>query len=96
MKNSEKIIGALIIGGIIGAAAGVLFAPDKGSKTRKKIVDDAKDLADNVRDRAKSTVNSLREKADNLQHMAEAKLEEYKEHSKQKAESFKSGANNLS
>ena len=96
MKNSEKIIGALILGAVIGAAAGVLFAPNKGSETRKRIIGDAKDLADDLKQKVKTTVDGLREKADNLQQMAESKLEEYKEQGKQKAEEFKARTNNVS
>ena len=35
-RNSESIL-ALLAGAAIGVGLGILFAPDKGSKTRAKI-----------------------------------------------------------
>ena len=37
MKNSAKILTALAAGIAAGSALGILFAPEKGSSTRKRI-----------------------------------------------------------
>lgn len=42
MKNNSNTLLALLVGGTIGAVIGVLYAPEKGSETRKKIADQAK------------------------------------------------------
>ena len=39
MKNSVGIIAAFIGGAIVGGALGLLFAPESGEDTRKKIMD---------------------------------------------------------
>ena len=45
MKNNNVLLG--ILGGVaVGAALGILFAPAKGSETRKKIADKGNDLKD--------------------------------------------------
>jgi gas vesicle protein len=48
MKSANVLLGVLV-GALAGAAVGVLMAPDKGSKTRKRITDMGEDYADNVR-----------------------------------------------
>lgn len=39
MKNSGGILAALLGGVILGGIVGVLFAPESGQETRKKIAD---------------------------------------------------------
>lgn len=51
MKNSSKVLLALLGGVALGALVGVLLAPDKGSETRKKIKEKAKDLSDKAKDK---------------------------------------------
>jgi gas vesicle protein len=47
MKNME-VIGGLVAGTFIGTAIGLLFAPDEGSATRRKIMSEADRRADNI------------------------------------------------
>ena len=52
----------LLIGLTAGILAGILLAPDKGSETRKKIVDAANDLKDKFDD----FIDELSNKAEDL------------------------------
>jgi gas vesicle protein len=48
MNNNSKILLGIIAGAAIGGALGILLAPDKGSETRRKIVEKGNDLGDSL------------------------------------------------
>jgi gas vesicle protein len=58
-NDSGKIIGAVIVGAVIGGVLGVLFAPDKGSKTRKKLLDKGSDLKDLIQDKIADVIDQV-------------------------------------
>lgn len=52
MNDSTKVLISFAGGALVGAALGILFAPDKGSNTRRKIANSATDLKDDIVDTA--------------------------------------------
>jgi gas vesicle protein len=62
MSNNSNTIAAIIAGAAVGAAIGILFAPDKGSKTRAKIKEGIDDAKHNLQDSFQASSEVLREK----------------------------------
>lgn len=48
--RSFSIFAAFLGGAALGAAAGILFAPEAGSETRRKLVDQSNRMAQRVKD----------------------------------------------
>lgn len=80
MKTSRVVLGVLA-GAAVGALVGILFAPDKGSNTRRKIarkgedfVDDMKDRVAHIRDEAAEVVERFAGKL----HTPKSEMEDMK------------------
>jgi len=69
--NSSKLLLGILGGVAAGALMGVLFAPEKGSKTRKKIISKANDGADVLKDKFDSMLESMNQKYENIWHAKE-------------------------
>jgi gas vesicle protein len=73
MADVGKILSAVALGAVAGAALGVLFAPDKGSETRRRISEKSQDLVDQLSekiDEGMSVLSNLRRKADDIKNKA--------------------------
>jgi gas vesicle protein len=80
MKNNSKVLIALGAGLAIGGLLGVLFAPAKGTETRKKMTDAGNKLTDSVKD----SINKGKEKIAGLKEGIRERIGSLKE----KAEEF--------
>jgi len=79
MKSGKILLGVLA-GVAIGATLGILFAPDKGSSTRKKISKKGDEYADELEKKFNDFIDSLTHKyetvKDEATHLADAGMQE--------------------
>jgi gas vesicle protein len=57
--NSGKLFLGVLGGIAAGAVIGILFAPDKGSEIRSKIVKQGEDYLDSIKDRFNTLLDSI-------------------------------------
>ncbi|MGV8133926.1 MAG: YtxH domain-containing protein [Mangrovibacterium sp.] len=60
--SSGKLLLGVLAGLTAGALAGILFAPAKGSKTRRRIVKRGEDYAEGLKDKFNEFVENITEK----------------------------------
>lgn len=64
--NSNKVLLGILGGVAVGAIAGILFAPAKGSKTRKKIADKGKTYVKDATGKFTDATKNLTNKYENF------------------------------
>ncbi|MBK7442391.1 MAG: YtxH domain-containing protein [Bacteroidetes bacterium] len=73
MKNNKLILG-LLSGVAIGVVAGLLFAPHKGSRTRKRMLRSGANAADQMKNKAQDMLETVEGKYIDTIQTAEQKI----------------------
>lgn len=82
MDNTGKTLAALIFGAVAGALTGLLFAPESGDKTRKKLNQTANDILYDLEDAWEASAERIKELTDEA-------IEEIEKYSKKLGDSAK-------
>jgi gas vesicle protein len=64
-NNTGNTLIALLVGATAGAVVGILFAPDKGTNTRRKIKEGYDDAKDNLMHKLEDVSNGIKNKFSN-------------------------------
>lgn len=89
----KKTLAGFAAGAAVGALAGILLAPDKGSNTRKKIANKTGDMSDSIKHSFSDFIDSMKgmykgaeKKVEEMDDVARAKMNGLKAEAKQKIE----------
>ncbi len=71
MKSGNVLLG--VLGGVAaGALLGILYAPQKGSRTRREIADKSEDYAEGLKDRFSGLIDTITKEYDSIKKETEA------------------------
>lgn len=69
--ETGKVLLGVMAGVVAGALIGVLFAPEKGSETRKKIACKGEDYVNLLKDEVEELLNTINEKVETMKNSSE-------------------------
>ncbi|MET0759245.1 MAG: YtxH domain-containing protein [Flavobacterium sp.] len=94
MDTGKVVLGALA-GLATGAILGILFAPEKGTDTRKKIVNKGKNTAEDLKTKYNDLIDKLNSKLETVKSEGLNYYEEGKDLAQNTKKSFENSANSV-
>lgn len=76
--SNGKFLAGILLGAAAGAVLGVLFAPDKGTDTRKKIAKKTSKLGEDLKAKFDEMTDSIKEKFDSIREDANDMMDKNK------------------
>jgi gas vesicle protein len=74
--SAGKVLLGVLAGVAIGATLGILLAPDKGSETRRKIIEKGDEYVDGLREKISDVVDELSRKVEKTKATVEKVVDE--------------------
>ncbi|MDB5191283.1 MAG: gas vesicle protein [Segetibacter sp.] len=91
MNAGSKILLGVLAGAATGAIIGVLFAPETGTETRRKLGEGSRDLATNLKQKFSDLVDGIADKYENAKEGASDLVDQAKSKASDLASNLKSG-----
>jgi gas vesicle protein len=86
MNSTGKVLLGILAGAAAGAILGVLLAPDKGSETRRKLMQKGEDYADALKDKFDELLDGVSDKINGSEQGStgngKARVDEFKNDAK--------------
>ena len=95
MNSGSKVLLGVLAGAATGAILGVLFAPDKGEETRRRLSEGSRDLSDNLKEKSRSFAEAAAREFDTVRESATELLEQGSTKASGMAGGVKSAASNV-
>ena len=78
MENTNKAMNqasSFLIGALVGSIIGILFAPKKGSDTRKQILSSGENVSDTIKDKYGNLAHLVHQEISDVKSMASEVLD---------------------